>query len=233
MHYRALGRTGVTVSEVGFGLWTVSTGWWGSYADDEAVRLLRQAFDLGVTFFDAADTYGAGRSERLLTQAFGGRRREIVVATKLGYDFYRYSRGPDDGQRELPQDFSPGYVRFALEESLRRLETDYVDVYQLHNPKLQHLQCDELFACLDTLRAEGKIRAWGIALGPAIGWREEGLFAIRERQAPAIQIIHNLLEQDPGRDFLDAGRSLGTGFVARVPPLVGLAGGSVHAGDHI
>src|SRR3990170_1529119 len=202
MRYRQLGDAGITVSEVGFGIWTVATNWWGEHTDEEAIAMMRRAFDLGLTFFDAADTYGNGHGEELLGQAFAGRRQEIVIATKFGYDFYSHA-GPRDGQRELPQDFSPAFVRRALEGSLRRLNTDYIDLYQLHNPRLTALESDELFALLDALKAEGKIRAYGAALGPAIGWLDEGTYAMRRRKIGSVQMIYNLLEQHPGQELIE------------------------------
>ena len=110
MKYRTYPQSDVTVSEVGFGLWTTSTGWWGDKSDDEAVSLLREAYDLGITFFDAADTYGNGRSEEQLAKAFGDRRERVVYATKFGYDFSDAGQARR-GQSELPQDFSPAFVR--------------------------------------------------------------------------------------------------------------------------
>jgi aryl-alcohol dehydrogenase-like predicted oxidoreductase len=221
--YRQLGNTGLTVSDVGFGAWTLTSGWWGEHGEDSAVSLLRQAFDLGVTFFDTADVYGDGRGETVLADALGPVRERCVIATKFGYNWYDHERTA--GQREHPQNFSPSFLRRAVEESLKRLNTDWIDFLQLHNPRLNHLQSEGLFGELAKLRKEGKLRAWGAALGPAIGWRDEGLYAIRERQLPALQIIHNLLEQEPGRDLLAAGEQTGCGFVARVPHSSGLLEG--------
>src|SRR5438093_6459203 len=113
MKFRKLAGTDLSVSEIGFGVWTLSAGWWGDYTDEQACELLRKALDLGVTFFGTGDTYGSGRGEAILARAFADRRSEVVIATKFGYDFYR---DPDSGrgQRERPQDFSPEFVRFAL-----------------------------------------------------------------------------------------------------------------------
>jgi len=236
MRYRDLGGTGVRVSEVGFGVWTLSAGWWGDHGHDEAVRLLRLAYDLGITFFDTADVYGDGYGETLLRDAMDGVRSHCVYATKVGYDWYNHKR--ESGQREHPQDFSPGFVRFAIEESLKRLGTGYIDWLQLHNPRLDALQSDDLAAELERLREEGMVRAWGVALGPAIGWRDEGLYAVRTRRIPAMQIIHNLLEQEPGREFIEASRDTEAAFVARVPHSSGLLEGhytaetAFPAGDH-
>ncbi len=223
MRYRTLPGTDIDVSEVGFGVWTLSTGWWGDRSDDEAVALLRAALDRGVTTFDTADSYGNGRGETLLAKAFAGRRDQVVYATKFGYDFYNHDR--PRGQRELPHDWSAAHIRFACEESLRRLETDTIDVYQLHNPRMNAIRDDELFGTLDDLRAEGKIRAYGVALGPAIGWREEGVAAMRDRDVAMLQVIHNMLEQDPGRDFLPVADETGTGLFVRVPHSSGMLEG--------
>ncbi len=236
MKYRKLGTTGLTVSEVGFGVWTLTTGWWGDHSQAEAIRLLRLAFDLGITFFDTADVYGDGLGETVLRDALGDVRDRCVIATKVGYDWYNHQR--EGGQREHPQDFSPVFVRFAVDQSLRRLGTDRIDWLQLHNPRLAALASDELASTLADLETEGKVRAWGAALGPAIGWRDEGVYAIETRGLPALQVIHNLLEQDPGRDFITSARGTGAGLVARVPHSSGLLEGHYTAdtifpaGDH-
>ena len=198
MKYRTFRGTDVRVSEVGFGLWTVSTGWWGNYTDDEAVALMRRALELGVTLFDAADTYGNGRSEELIAKAFDGRRDEIVIATKVGYDFVNHGEERGRGQREIPQDFRPEAIRRATDAALRRLKTDRIDILQLHNIRMEQTADDALWAVLEDLRAEGKIKVAGIALGPAIGWLGEGVEAIRRRNPGVIQHIYNLLEPHPG-----------------------------------
>jgi aryl-alcohol dehydrogenase-like predicted oxidoreductase len=236
MKYRRLGNTDIELSEVGFGVWTVTTGWWGDRPEQEAIDLLHKAYDLGVTFFDTADVYGNGAGETVLAKALAGVRDRCVIATKIGYDWYNNVR--EAGQQEHPQDFSPAFVRRAVEQSLKRLDTDRIDWLQLHNPRLATLQDDALFDELAALQREGKVRAWGAALGPAIGWRDEGVYAVRERGVPALQIIHNLLEQEPGRDFLAAAEATGCGFVARVPHSSGLLEGHYTAettfppGDH-
>src|SRR5713226_1077513 len=127
MKYRTLGNTNIEVSAVGFGLWTISTGWWGVDDEPRGLDLLRQAYDAGVTFFDTADTYGNGSGETMLADALGHVRDRIVIATKFGYDFYTHG-DKRDGHKEIPRDFSPAYVRFACEESLKRLRTDRIDL---------------------------------------------------------------------------------------------------------
>src|SRR5581483_2272119 len=224
MKYRPFGDTGITVSAVGFGMWTVSTGWWGIDDDDFARRLTRRAYDLGITFFDTADTYGNGKGETLLAEALGDVRDRIVIGTKGGYDWYTYGN-ERRGQKEIPQDWSPAYLRKAVEGSLARLRTDYIDIYQLHNAKMNCLRRDDVFEEMEKLRAEGKVRAWGIALGPAIGWKDEGMFAMRERHAKVLHTIYNMFEQDPGRDFFPVARELGVGVLVRVPHSSGMLEG--------
>jgi len=225
MKYRTYPNSDVTVSEVGFGMWTTSTGWWGEKTDDEAVHMLHEARDLGVTLFDAADTYGNGRSEEQLAKAFSGRRSDVVIATKFGYDISAQSERR--GQMELPQDVSPSFIRKALDASLQRLQTDYVDIYQLHNAKMEHIDNAEMWAALDELKAAGKIRMYGIALGPAIGFLYEGVDAVEKHNVATLQIIWNVLEQYPGNPKIKAAYECGadTGFMIRVPHASGMLEG--------
>jgi aryl-alcohol dehydrogenase-like predicted oxidoreductase len=223
MRTREFGSTGITASEVGFGLWTISTGWWGEHSDEDAIRLLREAYDLGITFFDTADTYGEGRGETLLARALGHVRDRITIATKFGYDIY--SPWERKGHVERPHDWSPEYIRYALDQSLARLATDRIDVYQLHNPRMDAVRSDEVFAVLDDAVAAGKIRTYAVALGPAIGWRDEGIEAFRTRDLGAAQIIHNMLEQDPGRELIEIAREESIGLMIRVPHSSGMLEG--------
>ena len=223
MRYRTLPRTDVAVSEVGFGVWTLATGWWGDKDDREAVDLLRAALAQGIT----ADSYGNGRGETILADAFKGRRDEVVYSTKVGYDWYTHS-GPR-GQRELPHDWTPAFVRRSCERSLERLGTDRIDVYQLHNPRMDAIRSDELFATLEDLVAEGKVRTYGVSLGPKIGWRDEGLAALATRPITSLTMIHNVLEQDPGRDLIEGAREADTGLFVRVPHSSGMLEGKYTA----
>jgi aryl-alcohol dehydrogenase-like predicted oxidoreductase len=223
MRYRSLGDTGIRVSEVGFGVWTVSTGWWGEVDTESSVRLLRCAFEKGINYFDTADTYGSGLGETLLADAFGGMRDRVVISTKIGYDFYNHTARR--GQQERPQDWSEDFIRFALEQSLRRIGTDYIDFLQLHNAKMDAVENDTLFELLGEFKREGKIRSYGVALGPKIGWLEEGVRAMHERDLAGVQMIYNLLEQDPGRGLIEAARVTGTSLIVRVPHSSGMLEG--------
>lgn len=235
MRYREL-APGLTVSEVGFGNWTVTTGWWGTYTHAEAVGLHRAAFDAGITFFDTSNAYAEGYAEEVLAEALGDVRDEVVIATKFGYDLD--ATDGRRGQQERPHKTDVDSVRADLEASLRRLGTDHVDLYQLHNPRFAHFDDDDLWAFLHEQVDAGKIRALGAALGPKIGWRDEGLHGMRSRDLDALQLIHNILEQDPGRDLLAGCAETGTKGVVRVPHSSGMLEGTLTAdtvfpaGDH-
>jgi aryl-alcohol dehydrogenase-like predicted oxidoreductase len=224
MKYRKLADTDISVSEVGFGLWTLSTGWWGPVDDERSVRLLRQAHEKGINYFDTADTYGSGLGETLLADAFAPHMRDkVVISTKIGYDFYNHTQRR--GQQERPQNWSEEFIRFALEQSLKRLGTDYIDLLQLHNTKMDAIENDELFELMEEFEREGKVRAYGVALGPKIGWLEEGVKAMRERSLNGLQMIFNLLEQDPGRALIETARQTNTSLVVRVPHSSGMLEG--------
>lgn len=199
MKYRQFQNTDLTVSEVGFGLWTISTGWWGNYTEGEAIALMHKGFDCGMTLFDAADTYGNGYSEELIGKAFPEKRRdEIIIATKIGYDFENYGDARGRGQRAIPQDFSPEYLVKATNGALKRLKTDRIDLMQLHNLTMDPIYEDAVWETMEKLKEAGKIRYYGGALGPAIGWLYEGINLIKERNITVLQHIYNMLEQHPG-----------------------------------
>ncbi|SIR00059.1 aldo/keto reductase [Micromonospora avicenniae] len=160
---RTLGRSGIEASALGMGCWAIAGPWaegsqplgWGAVDDDESIRAVRRALDLGVTLFDTADTYGAGHGERILGRALTGRRDEAVIATKWGYTF-------DEATRQATgEDASPGYLRRAVTDSLRRLGTDRIDLYQLHLADLPVPRAEALIGTLEELVTEGLIRAYG------------------------------------------------------------------------
>ncbi len=237
MRTRTFPGTDLTVSEIGFGVWTVGTTWWGIKDEATGLALLTRAFDRGITFYDTSDTYGNGYGEEILRKALGAHRNRLQIATKFGYDFYSYA-GERKGQQEIPQDWSPAYCRRALEQSLRRLGTDRIDLYQLHNPRMDAIARDDLFATLEDLKREGKIRAYGAALGPAIGGTEHGKDVMAARAIGSLQIIYNLLEQDPGRGFFPLARERKVAIVVRVPHSSGMLEGKYTSettfapGDH-
>src|SRR5947209_11677468 len=231
MKFRSYKNTDLNVSEVGFGLWTISTGWWGNFTEGEAIALMHRAFDLGVTLFDAADTYGNGLSEKLIAKAFPNQRDEIVIATKVGYDFVHHGEARGRGQREIPQDFSPEAVTRATDAALNRLKADRIDLLQLHNIRMEQVYDDALWTTLEKLKTEGKVRCYGIALGPAIGWMYEWINCIRERDVTSVQHIYNMLEHHPGRSIHDAATDAGkdTMFLIRVTHSSGMLEGKYTA----
>ena len=227
MRYRILKGTDLEISVVGFGVWTVGTKMWGVPDEDydTGIRLLQQARELGINFFDTADVYGDGKGETLLARAFGGHRDEIVIATKFGYDFYHHP-GVQPGQRERPHNWTPDFIRLACEKSLERLQTDRIDFYQLHNPRIDTIRNDDVFDTLHLLQEQGKIRAFGAALGPAIDRRQidEGIAMLQERGGH-VQIIYNLFEQMLGEPVFPVARERDLCVFTRVPHCSGLLEG--------
>jgi aryl-alcohol dehydrogenase-like predicted oxidoreductase len=221
MRTRRFGDTDLTSSEIGFGAWALGSTWWGKITRGEGVNLIARALELGITFFDTGDVYGTGANEEIVGKALAVAPREgLQISTKFGYAIEGGRQEHSQGER--PQDWTPAHARAALEASLARLGTDYVDLYQLHNPRMDAIERDDLFEELERLRAEGKLRHYGVALGPAIGWREEGLRAIETRGISSVQTVYNVLEQEPGRAFLEAAGERGIGVMARVPTSSGL-----------
>ena len=231
MKYRTLGKSGIKVSEIGFGAWTLGLDWWGKkIEDDEAKRLLKRAYDLGINYFETGDIYGRGKSEQLIGEVFSEMRNEVVISTKYGYDIYSNEQ---IGHKELPQKFTPEFTEFALQKSLERLKTDYLDVYGLHNPKIHTIRDKELFDHLDRKVKEGIIKSYQIALGPAIGWTEEGLKAMDLTNTTAVQTVYNILEQNPGNLLLEHGVKHNVGILVRVPDASGILTGKVTADTKI
>jgi aryl-alcohol dehydrogenase-like predicted oxidoreductase len=217
MERRTFGNTQLEVSAISLGCWIFGVDWWGHYTDERAAEICRFSYEQGITFFDNGDAYGNGRAETVFgkwLKASGIARDKIEIGSKFGYDFYS-DPGEAGSHRERRQDFSPAFMRSSLEKSLQRLDTDYVDLYMAHNIKLPQFR-DDLFAELGKLKEEGKIKVWGVSLGPAIGWREEGIEAIISHGAKAVQTVYNLFEQSPGREFCEAASSYKAGVLARV-----------------
>ena len=228
MQQRLVGSTGLSVSEIGFGVWTIATGWWGTYTEDESIALLRAAFDAGVTFFNTGNVYGDdGYGEKLVAKAFADVRDQVVIGTTFGYDVNaeRVAVAGKGGHTERPHDWSADNVRRSLESSLTNLGTDSIDIWQLHNPRMDGLRDDALWELLYDLRSQGMVKAIGPSIGPAIGWKDEGLFAINERDIDFFHHIFNMLEQDPGRDFTDAAAEKEIAVFVRVPHSSGLLEG--------
>jgi aryl-alcohol dehydrogenase-like predicted oxidoreductase len=196
-------------------VWTLASDWWGVVENKQG--LLAAALDAGINFIDTAPVYGEGGfGEELLADVLKARRDEIVLTTKCGYDIDAARKYP--GQSERPHDWEPDSVRLQLEASLLRLGTEYIDLYQLHNTRIEPIRSDVLWEELEKFKAEGKVRELGVALGPAIGWVDEGLEAL-QRDIVSLQTVFNVLEQEPGRTFeADPAVADGrVGLISRVP----------------
>lgn len=217
MQRRTFGNTSLEVSAISLGCWIFGVDWWGHYTQEDCNRICSFTYNQGATFFDNGDAYGNGRAETLFgnwLKQSGISRDKVEIGSKFGYDFYS-DPGTPGSHRERKQDFSAKFMRTALEKSLQRLQTDHLDLYMAHNVKLPQFN-DELFAELEKVKSEGKIKVWGVSLGPAIGWREEGFQAMQDHGAKAVQTVYNLFEQHPGREFCEMARSQHAGVLARV-----------------
>jgi aryl-alcohol dehydrogenase-like predicted oxidoreductase len=212
MEYRELGRTGWRVSTVSFGAWAVGSGW-GQVDDRESLAALHRAVDLGVNFFDTADVYGAGRSERLLAQLRRERREPFYIATKAG--------------RRLNPHVASGYNRANLtafvERSLKNLEVEALDLLQLHCPPTEVYYQPEVFGVLDDLAKQGKLRYYGVSVEKV----EEALKAIEYPAVQSVQIIFNVLRQRPADLFFSEAKRRRVGILARVPLSSGMLTGKI------
>lgn len=212
MQYRELGRTGFKVSEISFGAWAIGNDW-GNVEDSESIAALNRAVDLGVNFFDTADVYGDGRSERLLAQLKRERKEEIIIATKAG--------------RRLNPHTASGYnaenITAFIERSLQNLETDALDLVQLHCPPSEVYYFPELFGALDDLTAQGKIKNYGVSVEKV----EEAIKAIEFDGVKTVQIIFNIFRQRPADLFFDLAKKKNIGILARVPLSSGMLTGKM------
>lgn len=212
MNYRALGRTGWKVSEISFGAWAIG-GAWGNVSDSDAMAALHKAIDSGINFIDTADVYGAGRSERHIAQLKRERKDEIIVATKCG--------------RKLPAQTVEGYsvqnIHGWINESLKNLETDCLDLVQLHCPPTSAYYHPEIFGIMDDLVTAGKIRYYGVSVERV----EEALKAIEYPNVQTVQIIFNCFRQRPADLFFPQAKLKQVGILARVPLASGMLTGKL------
>lgn len=219
MKYRQLANTELTVSEIGVPLRPLATNDYGHVTEQDTINVLSRAFDMGFTYFDTADSYSGGYGERILAKALGRNRHDIVISTKAGYDFYRPEIDPEERGRS--QRWTPGFIQYACEQSLRRLETDYIDLLQLHHPGPDQIEDDELFGILDDLVVEGKIRYYGVALDDEPESEEAGEGAIDVRSVSSLQTEFSLLRQQPGRNLIERAQGTTTAILAYDPSVSG------------
>ncbi len=228
MKYRALGRTGLSVSEIGFGAWgiggrTVAHTSYGDTSDAASLAALARALDCGITFIDTSSAYGNGHSEELIGQAFEGRRDRVVIATKAGYDAW-----------DRPPDFSAAAIERSAEGSLVRLRTDYIDLFQLHNAPRDVLEAHDVREVLSSLQKTGKIRAWGVSAKSPV----EAIEALA-LDAPVIQANFNMMDvRAVTSGLLDDVARRQAGFIGRTPLCFGFLAGTIRRdtvfppGDH-
>ncbi len=220
MESRLLGRTGRRVSAIGFGAWAVGGNAHGnSYGptdDATSIAAVRRAMDRGCTFFDTADVYGWGHSEEILGQSLDGKRDHVLLATKVGGDFYH------GGVR---MNFEPGYIAFALERSLSRLRTDHLDLYQLHNPPMEMMGDPETYEALESLKAEHKIDHYGVSVHePA-----EAILCMESGRPEVLQIPFSIFRQEWIDQVFPAARKANVGLIAREPLGNGFLTGTIRA----
>ncbi|HKA34417.1 MAG TPA: aldo/keto reductase [Candidatus Binatia bacterium] len=217
MEYRTLGKTGLKASVIGLGT-MVHAGHFGPMKDEESLAAIDTALELGVNLIDTSDAYGAGYSESLLGKALKGKRDKVILATKGG----NVMVGPDKGKRN----FAVDYIDGVMHESLKRLQTDAVDLYQLHNPTVDVMKRGDIWELLDKRKKEGKIRHYGVSIN-SVG---EALAAI-EGKAETVQLEYNLLDQSAGEKVFDAAKKANVGIVVRVPLRRGLLTGKLKPED--
>ncbi|HXM37096.1 MAG TPA: aldo/keto reductase [Gemmatimonadales bacterium] len=249
MNRRILGRTGLAVSEIGFGAWAIGGNAYGnSYGptdDAESERAIRRAYELGCNFFDTADVYGHGHSEALLGKALQDVRDQVIIATKVGGNFYNRDIHPllrdRIGQavgRPLDQiaagaplpvthdaTFTPAYLRFAVERSLERLRTSWIDLLQLHNPPINLIAAMETYEALEQMKREGLIRFYGVSVHPP----EEGIAAVNATMPDTVQIVYSLARREVEDTFLATARTANVGVIAREPLANGFLAGRYSA----
>ncbi len=214
MKYRELGRTGMKVSEIGFGAWAIG-GSWGQVDEKDAMAALHKALDLGVNFFDTADVYGDGRSERLIARLRRERREPFYVATKAGRKL----------DPHVAQAYTPQAITGFIEDSLKRLEIDSLDLLQLHCPPTAVYYNPELFAALDGLVKQGKLKHYGVSVEKV----EEALKAIEFPGVKTVQIIFNMFRHRPSELFFPEAKKRKAGIIVRVPLASGLLTGRMKA----
>lgn len=214
MNYRALGRTGWKVSEISFGAWAIGADW-GHVSEEDALAALHTAIELGVNFIDTADVYGDGRSEQIIAKALKAHSEKVYVATKLGR---RLSPHAADG-------YTAANMTAFVERSLKNLQTDCLDLVQLHCPPTEVFYRPEVFGALDDLVLAGKIHYYGVSVEKV----EEGLKALEYPNLQTVQIIFNMFRLRPSELFFAQALQKEVGILARVPLASGLLSGKMHA----
>lgn len=224
MNYRKLGKTELLVSEIGFGAWAIGGPamagnipiGWGKVDDEESKKAIIKAFERGVNFFDTADFYGLGHSEKILGETLYQFKDEVIIATKVGHEL------SPDGSINL--NYTKNYIIKACENSLKNLRRDFIDVYQLHSAKVEHLEKGECIEAMEILQKQGKIRFWGISLN-TFNPEPEMKFIAERKLGHTIQVVLNVINQIALDEVIPLAANLGYGIIARMPLQFGLLTG--------
>ena len=213
MKYRKFGKFNWQISEIGFGAWAIGGTMWGPQNDDDSIKALHKAIDLGVNFIDTAQGYGAGHSEELIGKVLKERSEEMYVATKVPPQGYAPWPPPDnyDSRKSFPAE----YIIEECEKSLKRLQRDYIDIYQFHTWASAFNIRDEWFEAMDKLRDQGKIRAIGVSVHDTTP--DSVIASLVNDRVDAVQVIYNIFEQYPQFNLLPIAQKKGTGIIVRVP----------------
>ncbi|MBI5661655.1 MAG: aldo/keto reductase [Ignavibacterium album] len=221
MNYRKFGNTELLVSEIGFGAWAIGRPamvgdlaiGWGDVDDNTSIEALKKSFDLGINFYDTADFYGFGHSEEIIGKVFGN-RTDVIIATKVGHRVEN---------QQILLDYSKHHILKSCDESLKRLKRDYIDFYQLHSAKLNHLEDGQCIEAMEELKSKGKIRYWGISLNTFNPY-PEAEFLLGRNLADGFQVAFNIINQRSLK-LIETASQKGYGIIARIPLQFGLLTG--------
>lgn len=226
MQYRKLGIRGSEVSTIGFGAWAIGGINWGKTDDDVSKRALNEAIDQGTTFIDTADVYGFGHSEKLIAEVIRERgKKNIIIATKAGNDFYFAKKEDDKGYGAIKQTYTKKYLVYAAEQSLKRLNVETLDILQLHSPDLENLEKDEPWEALGQLKKDGKIKHAGFSVQSFKETEQAHLLDQHYDLIDCIQVRYNLLEREAEKVLFPKSMKYGIGVIVRIPILFGLLSG--------
>ncbi len=226
MKYKNIGNSGPKVSTIGFGAWAIGGMNWGKTDDEVSLAALNKAVDEGVTLIDTADVYGFGHSEELIAKLIKERgKKNIVIATKAGNDFYNANNDDDKGYGAIKQTYSKDYIIFAAEQSLKRLNVDALDILQLHSPDLDKLEQDEPWLALEQLKKDGKILSAGFSIQSFKETEHTHILDKHHDLIDSIQVRYNLLEREAEKVLFPKAIKYGIGVIVRIPLLFGFLTG--------
>ena len=226
MQYVKFGKTGITISTIGFGSWAIGGMNWGKTDDEVSKLALHTALDMGVNFIDTADVYGFGHSEILISEVIKERKgKNVIIATKAGNDFYNAGKTDDSGYGAIKQTYDKKYLIFAAEQSIKRLGVEAIDILQLHSGDLENLERDDPWEALETLKRQGTIRFAGWSIQSFKETEHSHLIDRYKDVLDCIQLRYNLLEREAEKVLLPKAQKYNLGVIVRIPLLFGLLTG--------